>query len=619
MVDTRRKIGDAHISCHLSQSQPSLTRAHTHTHTHTAFSRYTTRVGAPYLFFSMANATPKKAVVGIDLGATFSYIAVERKHQIEVLVNADGDRPTASAVFFDSPLIVGKSALEKALQYPGRTVHSVKRLIGRQFNEPSVQNLMNLVEYTIVNVGGELSIMVNVDGSVKTYRPEQISARILEQLKYDAEKFLGENVTGAVITVPVAFNEAQRLATKHAGIIAGFDVRAIINEPTAAAIAWAYSNPKQAFVCKPKLVLVFDMGGSTTDVSIVSVSSKEIRVISAYGDPQLGGNDIDNALVNVLVEEIMDKHERDISQDRKAMIRLRKHCKELKHQLSKVEKVTMSLENVMPGVPFKIGMSRARFERIIDDSIEKTIGLARKALKMEGEANAHFTKPKVDDIILVGGSSRMPWVERIFKDFLAGDKPVERTVNCDEAVAFGAGVYTAKLGGSNDILPDIHLPDFTPLSYDIGVRGRGASQRGAPASTSITTNGNAQESLRIQVHQGDPKTWTENQKLCEVSIPIQPAPEGVPDIHVTLSLSHDFKLTAPGESLAYKGEAKTVTLSALNAQEAAKGEAKRKALLDKLENLAYEKRSLNVLLWIEENRDASYGALTSKLEELVKK
>ncbi len=218
-------------------------------------------------------------------------------------------------------------------------------------------------------------------------------------------------------------------------------------------------------------------------------------------------------------------------------------------------------------------MSRARFERIIDDIIEKTIGLARKALKMEGEANDHFTKPKVDDIILVGGSSRMPWVERIFKDFLADGKPITRTVDEDEVVAFGAGVYAAKIGGSKGILPDIRLLDVCPPSHGTTVTGRGVSQRNAPTSASNTTDEDGVDNLHIHVYQGDPELRRENQKLCEVIIPIQPTPEDVPDIHVNLSLSHDFRLTAPGEGLACKGEAKTVTLSALNVQEVEEAEA----------------------------------------------
>ncbi len=517
----------------------------------------------------MTTAASRKPVVGIHLGTEFSSIAVEKNSQILTVINNEGDRLTPNAVFFNSPLIVGKLALEKAQDHPGRTVHSVIQLIGRRFDEPEVQNLANSVEYTIVNVGGKPGIRVDVDGALKTYMPEQISAIILGRLKRDAEMILGENATEAVITVPADFNEAQRLATKHAGNIAGLNVRAVISEPTAAAIAWAYRNRSEAFDGKTRLILVFDMGETTTSASIVSVSSKEIQLTSTVRDPQLGRNDIDNALVNALVEEIKDKHERDISQDRKAMFRFRKHCNELKQQLSLLEQVTMTLENVMPGVSIKIDMSRARFESIIDDVIEKTIGLARKALKMEGEANAHSTKPKVDDIILVGGSSRMPWVERILND----GKPIMRTVNEDEVVAFGACVYAAKLGGSKDILPDIRLLDVCPPSHGTTVTGRGVSQRNAPTSASNTTDEDGVDNLHIQVYQGDPELRRENQKLCEVIIPIQPAPEDVPDIHVNLSLSHDFRLTAPGEGLACKGEAKTVTLSALDLQEVEEAEA----------------------------------------------
>ncbi len=590
----------------------------------------------------MTNATAKTFVVGIDLGTTFSCIAVEKNNQIQVVANDYGDRPTASAIFFDSPRIIGKLALEKAQDNPGRTVHSVKRLIGRQFSEPGVQDLVNLVEYTIVNVGGEPSIRVDVEGSVETYRPEQISAMILGQLKMDAELYLGGNVTEAVITVPAAFNESQRLMTKHAGMIAGLDVRAVINEPTAAALAWAYSNPEKSFCDKPKIVLVFDMGGGTTDVSIVSVSPKEIRVTSTNGDPQLGGNDVDNALASLFVEEIKNEHERDISQDRKAMIRLRKYCNELKHQLSKVEKVTMTLENVMPGRPFKIDMSRARFENVIDDIIEKTIKLVREALKMDVDACGNSTKAEIDNIILVGGSSKMPWVERIFRESLADGKPVERTVNCDEAIALGAGVYAAKLAGIENILPDITLLDVAPLSYGIEVKGGEMSQiiqrnNPVPAShtRSYTTSADMQKCVRIQVYQGDSKKCSENQKLQQFDVPIEPALKGVPDIRVTFSLSRDFMLTVTAKDLASKGETKSITVSATNVQtqeeinnmrekenkrkEADKAEIKRKELMDKLERLAYKKKAMDVVAWIEDNRDASFDSLTYRLEQLEKK
>ncbi len=595
-----------------------------------------------YHYFIMTNATLKKAVVGIDLGTTFSCIAVEKGNQIQTVANKYGVRPTASAVFFDSPRLIGQMALDRAQDHPGRTVHSVKRLIGRPFDELAVQNLTKLVEYTIVNVGGEPSIRVDVDGSVETYRPEEISAMILGEVKQDAETLLDGNVTKAVITVPAAFNESQRLATKHAGMIAGLDVRAVINEPTAAALAWAYSNPKEAFCDKPKLVLVFDMGGGTTDVSIVSVSSKEVRVTSTNGDPQLGGNDIDNALVSVFVEEIKNKHERDISQDRKAMIRLRKHCNELKHQLSKVEKVAMTLENVMPGVPFKIDMSRARFEIIIGDIIGKALKVVREALKMDVDACDHSMPVEIDNIVLVGGSSKMPWVERIFKDSLAGGKPVERTVNCDEAIAFGAGVYAAKLAGVKDILPDIRLLDVAPLSYGIEVKGGEMPQiiqRNTPVPAShtrtYTTNTDMQKSVRTQVYQGDSKMCSEKKMLQQLDVPVEPALKGVPDIQVTFSFSHDFMLTVTAKDLASKGQTKIIEVNSLSVQiqeainamrekesrrwEAENAETERMALLDKLERLAYKRKAMDVVAWIKENRNASFNSLTYKFEKLLKK
>ncbi len=587
----------------------------------------------------------KTAVVGIDLGTTFSCIAVEKAGRINVVANKDGNRLLASAVFFDSTRVIGNFAMQNVHEYPARTVYNVKQLIGRQMTEPLVQTFIKSVGYNVANMAGEPTIRVRCNGKEEDFRPEQISAMILGELKESAERLLGQQVAKAVITVPAAFNEVQRLATKHAGMIAGFEVLSVINEPTAAALAWACENRQHAFDGKQKSILIFDMGGGTTDVSIISVSSKEIRVTSTNGDTALGGNHIDKALVDHFVEEIKKEHERDISQNKRALMHLSKACTSIKHQLSTLPQVSILLDNLIIGVSITLSLTRARFENIIEDIRTKTINLVRATLKMESEiikTGSNTKATDISDIVLVGGSSKMPWVKKFFEDSIPGDKPVHLTVNCDEAVANGAGLYAAKLAGSNDLMPDIRLLDIAPLSYGIEVKGGVLSElirrnTSLPAShtRSYTTTVDMQKSVRIQVYEGSSKLAKEARQLREFDLPVRPAAKGVPDIRVTFSLSQDFLLTVTAEDLTIRGEKKWIMVNALKAQSSEaldrmkqiqktlqnddQAEAKRRDLLDRLERLAYKKKAKDVISWIEDNRDAAMDTLTCEFQRLEKR
>ncbi|MFB6280595.1 MAG: molecular chaperone DnaK, partial [Haloferacaceae archaeon] len=449
-------------------------------------------------------------ILGIDLGTTNSAFAVMEGSDPEIIVNAEGDRTTPSVVAFDDgERLVGKPAKNQAVQNPDRTVQSIKRHMGEE-------------EYT-----------VGIDE--EEYTPEQISAMILQKIKRDAEEYLGDEVEKAVITVPAYFNDRQRQATKDAGEIAGFEVERIVNEPTAASMAYGLDDESD------QTVLVFDLGGGTFDVSILDLGGGVYEVVATNGDNDLGGDDWDWAIVDHLADEFENEHGIDLREDRQALQRLKEAAEEAKIELSSRKEAEINLPFITATdsgpVHLEESITRAKFESLTEDLIERTVGPTEQALE-----DAGYDTDDIDEVILVGGSTRMPQVQEQVEE-LVGQEP-KKNVNPDEAVALGAAIQGGVLSGDVD---DIVLLDVTPLSLGVEVKG-GLFERLIEKNTTIpteeskvfTTAADNQTSVNIRVFQGEREIAEENELLGEFMLSgIPPAPAGTPQIEVTFAIDEN--------------------------------------------------------------------------------
>ncbi len=488
-----------------------------------------------------------RVAVGIDLGTTNSLVAVEKKGQIHV-VSVDGSsRLLASAIYMGKPRIFGEHALRRELTTPGQVLHSVKRLMGQKYADPTVRQFEKSVGFKVIQHGSEgVAVEVDWPDQQKVFTPEQISAMILAELKKKAEDLLGKSVDDAVITVPAAFNHTQRMATKVAGEIAGFDRIAIISEPTAAALAWADDNRATVFDGERKVILVFDMGGGTTDVSIVSIESNKIEVMQTVGDPYLGGTDVDQVLVNHFVEEIKDRHGTDISTNPRKMASLRKVCRDFKHQLKTAPTVISMEDNLIPEISVELRLTKSRFEHLLQEfkeSVSRLIQNATRSMECSGEP------VDITSVVLVGGSSKMTWIEGVFKASHSGNMPFLKNVNPDEAVAYGAGLYACKLFGAKDVCPAIEIRDVAPLTYGIDSSGRMSViiPRNKPLPYTSTkcykTKCDQQVYAGIRIYEGDSEEICHNRLLSEFLLPLQSAKRGEQIVEVTFTFSEDFMLT----------------------------------------------------------------------------
>ncbi|KIY96078.1 heat shock 70kDa protein 5 [Monoraphidium neglectum] len=397
-------------------------------------------------------------VIGIDLGTTYSCVGVYKNGRVEIIANDQGNRITPSYVAFtDSERLIGDAAKNQATVNPKRTIYDVKRLIGRKFEDKEVQRDKKLMSYDIVDKAGKPMVQVDVAGEKKVFSPEEISAMILQKMKDTAEAFLGKSVKHAVVTVPAYFNDAQRQATKDAGTISGLNVVRIINEPTAAAIAYGLDKKGGE-----KNILVFDLGGGTFDVSILTIDNGVFEVIATHGDTHLGGEDFDQRVMEYFIKLIKKKYSKDITGDARALQKLRREAERAKRALSSQHQVRVEIESLAEGVDLSEPLTRARFEELNNDLFRKTLGPVRKAME-----DAGLKKSELDEVVLVGGSTRIPKVQALLKDYFDGKEP-NKGINPDEAVAYGAAVQGGILGGEGgDEVKDILLLDVAPLSLGI--------------------------------------------------------------------------------------------------------------------------------------------------------